>query len=114
VGKQKFSRIKKTLNILLVVLFVASLTAGSVSATAKAKGSCEVTSFSCTSDESTYTIKCSAAGSLGDAYAWDFGDGEDDTGKDTEHVYENCEDHTVKLTVTDSEDDSEAVKTWKL
>lgn len=106
VGKQTLNRIKKTLVILLLVLYVATLTAGAVRA-ASAVGSCDRTQTSCTGDEGTYRIECSSDGSQGDDISWNFGDGKTSSAEDTTHIYHDCLDHDVHLTVTDSSDNSE-------
>jgi PKD repeat protein len=99
-GKQTFDRIKKTLAILLVVLFVATLTAASVSAQPRAKiDSAQTTS---------YTVSFSSEGSTTDGvtYLWDFGDGMTSNAVNPVHVYDDTDNtgqHTVTLTVTDSD-----------
>ena len=95
--------IKRTLAILLVVLFVASVTAASVSAqpVAKAKGTI-----------GSYTVKFSSAGTTGDApltYDWDFDDGTPNSAaKNPTHVYASgFRTHNVVLKVEDTNGDSD-------
>lgn len=109
-GKQVLDRTKKALAVLLVVFYITTLTAVAVNA-AEADGSCDITSTSCTGDEGTYRIKCSSDGSDGDGFKWTFGDGGTSASENPSHTYQNCKDHTVKLKVTNSSDDSEDITT---
>jgi len=109
--------IKKTLAILLAVLFVASLTAAAVSAEAEAVASCSIASKTVTASGCTYSIKCSSAGSEGDEFLWSFRDGKTSTGENPSHKYAlapKCKVHSVRLTVTDSTDDTEDTTTVKV
>ena len=106
--KQTFDGIKKTLAILLVVLFVASLTATSASAVAQAKFKYDVTQSDCSGTRNTFSVHFDSTGSRGDNYIWDFGDGSTPSNKkNPNHRYKDCKKYTVSLTVEDYDDDTE-------
>ena len=48
----------------------------------------------------TLTVEFDAEGSIGDTFAWSFGDGESGTGKKVSHTYASAKAYTVTLTVT--------------
>ena len=101
--------IKKALGISLAVLFLASLTAAAVSAEASASASCDLTKRTVSATGCTYTIKCSSEDSEGDGYSWNFGDGKKSTSENPSHKYKiapKCTKHIVRLTVSDSTDDT--------
>ncbi|AKB80302.1 cell surface protein [Methanosarcina horonobensis HB-1 = JCM 15518] len=83
--------VKKILAVLLVVLFVASVTAASVNAVPIAQASIK-----------SFTVNFSSEGSQGSKYLWDFGDGTTSTEPNPIHTYNKCGDYTVHLEVTDS------------
>ena len=41
-------------------------------------------------------------------YAWDFGDGEEATGVEVSHTYEDADTYEVELTVTDPDGESDS------
>jgi PKD repeat protein len=93
---------------LLVVLFVASLTATSVSAVAHAKFTYDITQSDCSGTTNTFSAHFDSTGSRGDNYIWDFGDGSTPSNqKNPNHRYKNCGKYTVSLTVEDYDDDTE-------
>ncbi len=114
-GKQIFNRTKKTLAISLLVLFVMSLTAASVSAEANAafNGFIKSTTKDDNDQCTTYTVRLDAINNPSYTYKWDFGDGTSATevSQSFTHKYKDCTDHTITLTVIDSSDNTEATDT---
>jgi PKD repeat protein len=106
-GKKVFARIKRALGISLIVLFVVSVTAASVSAQPTA--SAKVTG-------KTYSVSFSSDGSKGTGltYVWFFGDKRQTNIKNPIHTYTDGIDkmgtHTVFLKVTDSNGDDDTVQ----
>lgn len=94
--------IKKTLAILLTVLFVTSVTVASVSAQPTAKATGSITGK---------TVRFYSTGSTGDSltYDWDFGDGTSSTQPNPTHVYKENRLYTITLTVTDSAGETDTV-----
>lgn len=115
-GKQTFDRIKRIIAILLLVLFVASLTAASVSAVSS---DFNIKLVSTTNDENdncvSYKVHVSAVNdcSSGDCtYVWDFGTGAFASSKNGDtHTFNDCDAHDISLTVKDNSDGSSSQTT---
>lgn len=109
--------IKKTLGILLAILFLASVTATAVNAQASARAACSSVSKDTTPSGCTYTIKCSSEGSEGEQFLWSFGDGKTSASENPSHIYDfepQCRTHNIKLTVSDRTDNSEDTATTQV
>ncbi len=108
---------RKTLTVLLLVLFVVSVTATAVNAEANAAASCSTISKIVSASGCTHKIQCSSEGSEGDEFLWTFGDGKSINSENPSHTYKiqpTCKIHSVKLTVTDTTDDTEDTAVVKI
>jgi hypothetical protein len=104
-GKQTFGRIKKSLAILLLVLFVTTLAASSVSAQPTASASTSKYKVSFDSSQSVDTSSSTQGPTKNILFTWDFGDNtgpHKTTSTIVTHTYDgNFGTHSVTLLVTD-------------